>query len=61
MGLFEFTFCCSSLAVETNIETPGFSDSEWGNEGILLLSDDTPHNTLTDTEHFLATTSCSIV
>lgn len=34
---------------------------EWGNEGGLLLSDDTPHNNLNDIEHFLATNGCIIV
>lgn len=34
---------------------------EWGNEGTLLLSDDTPHDNLNDIEHFLATNGCNIV
>lgn len=33
---------------------------EWGNEGTLLLSDDTPHDSLNDIEHFLAANGCNI-
>lgn len=33
---------------------------EWGNEGALWLSDDTPHDSLNDIELFLATNACNI-